>query len=149
MRNTLHPTPQQVTIPAALPKSDCDDNGLKQRQCFAIVKTLKIRLNCQGISENAFTIGHSLQHGLKPHNATRTCLNRCVNRYTSKAIAVSIVSTQIYQRQRYIPVSLINRFMNDANVTQMRQDAQFGYMLMVIVNRLNRKTENLTQTHHR
>lgn len=52
MRNTLHHTPQQVTAPAALPKDD--DNGRKQRQCFAIVKKLKYRFVKNGISENAF-----------------------------------------------------------------------------------------------
>lgn len=48
-----HPETQQVT-PAAHPHADCDDNGLKRRQCFAIVKALKIRLNCAGITENGF-----------------------------------------------------------------------------------------------
>jgi len=50
-----HPTPQQVSNPAAPPQSECDDDdGLKRRHCFAIVKTLKIRLNCKGITENGF-----------------------------------------------------------------------------------------------
>lgn len=46
------PIPQQVP-PAAQPEP-CDDGGQKQRQCFAIVKTLKVRLHCKGITENAF-----------------------------------------------------------------------------------------------
>ena len=44
------PEMQQVNVPAAHP----DDDGLKRRQCFAIVKAFKMRFVRQGISENAF-----------------------------------------------------------------------------------------------
>lgn len=50
------PQPKPITqqdTPAALPQTDCDDNGVKQRQCFAIVRALKIRFVQKGISENA------------------------------------------------------------------------------------------------
>ena len=47
-------TPQQVTIPAAHIHTGCDDDGLKRRQCFVIVSTLKYRFVQKGISENGF-----------------------------------------------------------------------------------------------
>lgn len=48
-----HPQPQQVP-PAAHRAPDCHDDALKQRQSFAIVKALKNRFACNGISENEF-----------------------------------------------------------------------------------------------
>lgn len=46
------PKQQQPTRPP-IPNNDTDD-GLKKRQCFAIMNKLKFQFNCNGISENAF-----------------------------------------------------------------------------------------------
>lgn len=54
MRNHFLPLPQpQPTQQGNVPAAQVTDEGLKRRQCFAIVKALKVRFIQKGISENA------------------------------------------------------------------------------------------------
>lgn len=52
MRNLFVPIPQPTQ--QGSPSAATDDGGQKKRQCFAIVKSLKVRFLQRGISENAF-----------------------------------------------------------------------------------------------
>lgn len=52
--NFSHIPPPQQQNPAAQTLPECEDDRHARGQCFAIVKALKLRFNCKGISENAF-----------------------------------------------------------------------------------------------